>query len=81
MSTHVRAEFEFTCSECQTILRTLPANRRTYYDEVHVLEAERQAALRDQLRQICGRVGRRIWRSKLQLVLVVLAIVAVVVWL
>ena len=37
---HVRAEFEFTCSECQTTLRTLPADRRDYYDEVDVLEAE-----------------------------------------
>ncbi|ESS10600.1 MAG: hypothetical protein A07HR60_02615 [uncultured archaeon A07HR60] len=24
---HVRAEFEYTCSECQTTLRTLPAGR------------------------------------------------------
>ena len=45
---HVRAEFEFACSECQTTLRTLPADRRNYYDEVQVLEAERRAALRDQ---------------------------------
>ena len=27
---HVRAEFEYTCSECQSTLRTLPANRRDY---------------------------------------------------
>lgn len=55
---HVRAEFEYTCSECQTTLRTLPTDRRDYYDEVAVLETERRAALRDQLRQL----GRRFWR-------------------
>ena len=55
---HVRAEFEYTCSECQTTFRTLPVNRRDYYDEVAVLETERQAALRDQLRQL----GRRFWQ-------------------
>ena len=55
---HVRAEFEYTCSECQTTLRTLPAERRDYYDEVAVLETERRAALRDQLRQL----GRRVWQ-------------------
>lgn len=55
---HVRAEFEYTCSECQTTLRTLPADRRDYYGEVAVLETERRAALRDQLRQL----GRRFWR-------------------
>jgi DNA-directed RNA polymerase subunit RPC12/RpoP len=54
---HVRAEFEYTCSECQTTLRTLPADRRDYYDEVAVLETERRAAFRDQLRQL----GRRFW--------------------
>jgi predicted SprT family Zn-dependent metalloprotease len=42
---HVRAEFEYTCSECQTTLRTLPADRRNYYDEVAVLETARRAAL------------------------------------
>jgi len=55
---HVRAEFEYTCSECQTTLRTLPVNRRDYYDEVAVLETERRAALRDQLRQL----GRGFWQ-------------------
>ena len=55
---HVRAEFEYTCSECQTTFRTLPANRRDYYDEVAVLETERRAALRDQLRQL----GRGFWK-------------------
>lgn len=49
---HVRAEFEYSCSECQTTLRTLPADRRDYYDEVAVLETERRAALRDQLHQL-----------------------------
>ena len=53
-----RAEFEYTCSECQTTLRTLPADRRDYYDEVAVLETERRTALRDQLR----RLGKRFWR-------------------
>ena len=53
-----RAEFEYTCSECQTTLQTLPADRRDYYDEVAVLETERRAALRDQLR----RLGKRFWR-------------------
>ncbi len=78
---HVRAEFEYTCSECQTTLRTLPADRRDYYDEVHVLEAERRAALRDQLRQLCGRVGRRLWTTKSWIALVLLTVAVAVVWL
>jgi hypothetical protein len=76
---HVRAEFEFSCSECQTTLRTLPADRRDYYDEVQVLEAERRAALRDQVRQLCGRLGRRLVARKLWLALVLAAIVTVLV--
>jgi len=41
---HVRAELEYTCSECQTTLRTLPANCGDYDDEVAVLETEQRAA-------------------------------------
>ncbi|SFL64684.1 hypothetical protein SAMN04487950_4491 [Halogranum rubrum] len=78
---HVRAEFEYTCSECQTTLRRLPADRRDYYDEVNVLEAERRAALRDQLRRLCRRVGRRLWEMKSWGALVVFAIVVAIFWL
>ena len=55
---HVRAEFEYTCSECQKTLRTVPVDWRDYYDEVAVLEAERRIALRDQLRKL----GRQFWQ-------------------
>jgi len=78
---HVRAEFEFTCSECQTTLRTLPADRRDYYDEVHVLEEERRTALRDQCRQLCGQVGRRLWAMKFWIALALLTVAVAVVWL
>jgi hypothetical protein len=78
---HVRAEFEFTCSECQTTLRTLPVDRRDYYDEVQVLEAERRAALRDQLRQLCRRLGRRLWGMKSWMALVLLTVAVALVWL
>jgi DNA-directed RNA polymerase subunit RPC12/RpoP len=78
---HVRAEFEYTCSECQTTLRRLPADRRDYYDEVNVLDAERRAALRDQLRQLCRRVGRRLWVMKSWGALVVLVAIAATIWL
>ncbi len=57
---HVRAEFEYTCNECQATLRTLPADCRDYYDELAVLETERRAALRGQLRQL----GRRCRRAR-----------------
>nr|WP_233340582.1 hypothetical protein [Haloprofundus sp. MHR1] len=78
---HVRAEFEYTCSECQTILRRLPADRRDYYDEVNVLEVERRAALRDQVRQLCRRVGRRLWATRSWIALVLLTAATMVVWL
>lgn len=78
---HVRAEFEFSCSECQTTLRTLPAERRDYYDEVQVLDAERRAALQDQFRQLCREVGRRLWTAKPWIALILCAVVATVVWL
>ncbi|MFC4552306.1 MULTISPECIES: hypothetical protein [Halorussus] len=78
---HVRAEFEYTCSGCQTTLRTLPADRRDYYDEVEVLEAERRAALRDQLRLLCRRVGRRLWATKSWIALVLLTVAVALVWL
>lgn len=76
---HVRAEFEYTCSECQTILRRLPADRRDYYDEVNVLDTERRAALRDQLRQLCRQVGRRLWATKAWIALVLLTVAVAVV--
>jgi hypothetical protein len=78
---HVRAEFEFMCSGCQTTLRTLPADRRDYYDEVEVLDAERRAALRDQLRLLCRRVGRRLWATKSWISLVLLTVAVALVWL
>lgn len=78
---HVRAEFEFVCGECQTTLRTLPADRRDYYDEVHVLEAERRAALRDQLQQWCRRGGRQLWATKSWIALVLLTVAVALVWL
>ncbi|ELZ29447.1 hypothetical protein C474_13204 [Halogeometricum pallidum JCM 14848] len=78
---HVRAEFEFACSECQTTLRTLPADRRDYYDEVDVLEAERQAALRNQFRRLCGRVGRWLWVTKSWITLLITASVIALLWL
>lgn len=78
---HVRAEFEFTCSECQMTLRTLPADRRDYYDEVQALEAERRAALRNQLRQVYGRVRRRLWAAKPWIGLMILTVAAALVWL
>lgn len=78
---HVRAEFEFACSECQTTLRTLPADRRDYYDEVHVLEAERQAALREQFRRLCGWVGRRHWATKSWIALLISTSASALLWL
>lgn len=78
----VRAEFEFVCEECQTILRTLPVERRDYYEDVEVLAAERRAALRAQVRELCGRVVRRLWgiKSRLAFVLGVLVAVALLVF-
>ena len=78
---HVRAEFEYTCSECQTILRRLPADRCDYYDEVNILDEERRAALRDQLQQLCRRVGRRLWAAKAWIALVFLTVVVATIWL
>ena len=79
---HVRAEFEYTCSECQTTLRTLPADRRDYYDEVAVLETERRAALRDQLRQLGRRFWRRLAARTMWLALVLATLVTgLVIWL
>jgi DNA-directed RNA polymerase subunit RPC12/RpoP len=76
---HVRAEFEYTCSKCQTTLRRLPADRRDYYDEVNVLKTERRAALRDQLRQLCRRGGRRLWATKPWIALVLLTVAVAVI--
>lgn len=75
---HVRTEFEFTCGECQTILRTLPAERRDYYEDVQVLAAERRAALRAEVRALCGRVARRFWVPTPQLALVLTVLVGIV---
>jgi hypothetical protein len=68
---HVRAEFEFTCGECQTKLRTLPTDRHDYYDEVQVLAAERRAALRNQIRQLCGQFWQRLWAAKVRVAFVI----------
>ncbi len=61
--------------------RRLPADRRDYYDEVQVLEAERHAALRDQLCQLCRQVGRQLWATKAWVVLVLLTVAVAMVWL
>ena len=78
---HVRAEFKYTCSKYQTILRRLPADRRDYYDEVNVLDAERRVALRDQIQQLCRRMGRRLWATKSWIALVLLTVVVATIWL
>lgn len=78
---HVRAKFEFACGKCQTTLRTLPADRRAYYDEVQVLAVERRAALRDQLHRLCSRVGRRLWATKSWIGLVIPTVAVALVWL
>lgn len=74
----VRTEFEFTCSDCQTILRTLPAGRRDYYEDVQVLAAERRAALRAEARALCGRIARRLWAPQVQVALVLTVLVGIV---
>lgn len=74
---HVRAEFEFTCGKCQTKLRTLPADRGDYYDEVQVLAAERRAALRIQIRQWCRQFWQRLWATKTHLLLVLTVLVII----
>jgi DNA-directed RNA polymerase subunit RPC12/RpoP len=75
---NVRAEFEYSCTECQTPLRRLPADRHDYYEEVSVLDAQRRAALEDQIRELSRQVGQRLWALKLWGALVVLAVVVVV---
>lgn len=74
----VRAEFEFTCGECETILRMPPTERRDYYEDVQVLAADRRADLRVQNHTLSGRVARQLWTAKSQLVLVLTVLVAVV---
>jgi hypothetical protein len=74
---HVRAEFEFTCGECQTQLRTLPADRRDYYDEVQVLAAERRAVFRNQIQRWCRQFWQRLWAAKVQIAVVIALVTAV----
>jgi len=46
----LRGELEFVCADCGACLREMPAARRTFYDEVGVLQRDRQQAVRHQLR-------------------------------
>ncbi|MWG33098.1 hypothetical protein [Halomarina oriensis] len=55
----LRGELEFVCADCETCLREMPAARRTFYDEVGVLQRDRQQAVRHQLRSWGRRL--RIW--------------------
>ncbi|MFC5973926.1 hypothetical protein ACFPYI_21590 [Halomarina salina] len=47
---NLRGELEFVCADCGTCLREMPAARRTFYDEVGVLQRDLQTAVRRQLR-------------------------------
>ncbi len=46
----VRAEFEYTCLECQKRFHELPRGTRSYYTEVAVLGQDLRRAIRVQLR-------------------------------
>jgi len=46
----LRGELEFVCADCGTCLREMPAARRTFYEEVGVLQRDLQTAVRQQLR-------------------------------
>ena len=46
----LRGELEFVCADCDTCLREMPVARRTFYDEVGVLQRDLQGAVRQQLR-------------------------------
>ncbi|ELZ01412.1 hypothetical protein [Natrialba aegyptia] len=46
----VRAEFEYTCLECQERFHELPRGARSYYSEVAVLRQDLRRAIRVQLR-------------------------------
>jgi hypothetical protein len=59
----VRAEFEYTCRECGRRLRELPPERRTYYSEVHALEADLDAAVRRTIALWLWRVWSLLSRS------------------
>jgi len=56
---HLRGELELVCTACGACLRELPAARRTFYDEVGVLQQDLAHAIRRQLR--CW--GRRLCRT------------------
>jgi len=45
----LRGELELVCADCGTCLREMPAARRTFYDEVGVLQRDLQTAVRHQL--------------------------------
>ncbi|WP_306061090.1 hypothetical protein [Natronococcus wangiae] len=47
---NVRAEFEYTCLECQKRFHELPRGARSYYSEVAVLQQNLRRAIRVQLR-------------------------------
>jgi ferredoxin len=46
----LHGELELVCTGCGACLRELPASQRTFYDEVGVLQRDRQQAVRQQLR-------------------------------
>lgn len=75
---HVRAEFEFTCEECGTVLRTLPPDRRDYYEDVAVLAADRRAALRSQVQTLSRQLAWQLWAAKSWLALALTVFVAIV---
>ncbi|MFC6763902.1 hypothetical protein [Natrinema soli] len=51
---NVRAEFEYTCLECQERFHELPRGARSYYSEVAVLRQDLRRAIRVQLRAWAG---------------------------
>lgn len=71
---HVQAEFELTCRVCQTLLRTLPAARRQYYEDVQVLAADRRAAVRSAVRSLGRRGVALVWAVKPWVVLGVILV-------
>ncbi|MWG33715.1 hypothetical protein [Halomarina oriensis] len=46
----LRGELEFVCADCGTCLREMPAARRTFYEEVGVLQQDLAHAVRRHLR-------------------------------
>ncbi|UHQ98308.1 hypothetical protein HYG81_19750 (plasmid) [Natrinema zhouii] len=59
---NVRAEFEYTCLECQERFHELPRSARSYYTEVAVLRQDLRRAIRVQVRAWAG--SMRSWIGK-----------------